>query len=147
MRVMFLVGCALLGACSGSPDKKDAAPTISLIPQAITYPDIEANKLYGASCSYASGKSMAPIVIAFNDRAVMKVDGKIESFKLDPQCTVTRQGTGSRYLGDNRVLDLAIDGEGSKQGPESINYMGSVKLSDGDGNVLYQTDGAVQCGS
>ncbi len=142
----------LLAGCDRSPagDKSGqpiAPPDQSLALQPIGFPDIEANDLYGASCAYASGKSMAPLVIAFDDEAVIKVDGQIQRFKLDPQCTEVKLGTGSRYLADRQVLDLAIEGEGKQVGYETVNYAGSVKLSTAGGRVLYQTRGAVQCGS
>jgi hypothetical protein len=136
---LFLV--PFLAACGTEPVEQEAeAPAISLAPQPIGYPDIEANDLHGANCSYASGQSMAPVVMAFAGEAVMKIDGKVHRFTLDPQCDEVRNGTGSRYLADDRVLDLAVEGEGPT-------FHGSVKLSDGAGLALYETEGAVQCGS
>lgn len=150
MRAAVLsLSIALFSTACGSPqaDEEPSAVTMTVVPQAISYPDIEANDLYGTSCAYASGKSMAPVVLAFNDEAVMKVDGKIERFRLDPQCKEVKLGTGSRYLSNDRVLDLAVEGEGRQAGYETVNFDGSVKLSTADGLVLYETTGTVQCGS
>ena len=147
MRVALTAACALLAGCSDAPADGDTAPVMTVAPQAITYPDIETNNLYGSSCAYASGKSMAPVVIGFDDQAVMKIDGKIARFTLDPQSKGTRFGTGSRYLADGRVLDLAIEGEGNQTGYETVHYEGSVRLSTADGLQLYATAGTVQCGN
>ncbi|MXO58883.1 hypothetical protein GRI89_04925 [Altererythrobacter salegens] len=139
MRIAALVVLPLLAACGGDPVEDAEAPARALVLQPIGYPEIEANDLHGPNCSYASGKSMAPVVMAFGDEAVMKIDGEIHRFPLDPQCKEVRNGTGSRYLADDRVLDLAVEGEGPT-------FDGSVKLSTGSGKVLYETSGAVQCG-
>ncbi len=129
----------LLAACSSEVPPEE--PRISVNPQPITYQDIEENALQGASCAYASGKSVAPLVMAMTDRAVMKIDGRIVPFTLDPQCKELRQGTGSRYLADDRVLDLAVTPD-SRDGDR---FEGSIELTDGEGTTLYRTEGVVQC--
>ena len=146
MRTIAFPLLALLAACGGEPQAEQDAARISLAPQPIGYPDIETNDLYGANCAYASGRSMAPIVIAFADEAVMKIDGQIRRFTLDPQCKEVRNGTGSRYLAGDRVLDLAVEGEGTQPGDGPPTFEGSVKVSNAAGQVLYETAGSVQCG-
>ena len=146
MRAAVLAFAIMLAACSSDEDESGEAPAFSLAPQPIGYPDIEANDLHGPNCAYASGRSMAPVVIAFGDEAVMKLDGEIRRFTLDPQCREVRNGTGSRYLADDRVLDLAVDGEETQAGAGAETFDGTVRLADVDGNVLYETTGAVQCG-
>ncbi len=107
--------------------------------------DIEAAKLTGPSCNYASGKSMAAVVMAMNDRAVMKIGGALKRFTLDPQCDKLEKGTGSRYVAPGYVLDLAVKKESRSEHAGTIGFSGSVKLSDGKGRVLYAADGDVQC--
>jgi hypothetical protein len=119
----------------------------SVTPQAITYADIEANGLYGAGCAYASGTSMAPIVLAMTDEAVMKIDGQIQRFRVDPESEGAALGSDSRYLAEDRVLFLTVEGEGTPAGEETVNFTGSVRLLDGAGAELYATTGTVQCGS
>jgi hypothetical protein len=143
MRRLFLLLLPALLACGDATGE----PAATVSPQPIGYPDIEANELYGASCAYASGTSMAPIVIAFADEAVMKIDGAILRFRVDEESEGSRLGEDSRYLADDRVLLLTIAGEGTPAGEESANFTGTVRLIDGAGAELFATEGTVQCGA
>ena len=143
MRWFALALPLLLTAC-GATDKPHAA-TFDLEAQPITYMDIEAAKLAGPSCNYASGKSMAALVMAMNNEAVMKIGGQLKHFTLDPQCNKLEKGTGSRYVAPGYVLDLAVKKESRSEQAGKIGFQGSVKLSDDKGKVVYSTDGDVQC--
>jgi hypothetical protein len=134
----------LLVACGSVGNESPSAPTLDAQP--ITYMDIEAAKLTGPSCNYASGKSMAAVVMAMNDAAVMKLGGALKRFTLDPQCDKLEKGTGSRYVASGYVLDLAVNKESRREQAGKVGFQGSVKLSDGKGRVLYSTEGDVQCG-
>ena len=138
-----VVFVTLLAACSASPGKPPATPTLDAQP--ITYIDIESAKLTGPSCNYAAGKSMGAVVMAMNDKAVMKLGGALKRFTLDPQCNKLEKGTGSRYIAPGYVLDLAVKNERRRELAGTVGFQGSVKLSDGKGRVLYATDGDVQC--
>jgi hypothetical protein len=107
--------------------------------------DIEAARLTGPSCNYAAGKSMGAVVMAMNDAAVMKIDGALKRFTLDPQCDKLEKGTGSRYVAPGYVLDLAVKKESRRKNAGTTAFAGSVKLSDPKGRVLYAADGDVQC--
>jgi hypothetical protein len=137
----------LLSVASCGEAEQPPAAAHSVTPQPIGYPDIEANGLHGASCAYASGKSMAPVVIAFADDAVMKINGAIVRFKVDAESKGFGLGTSSRYLAPDRVLLLMIGGEGDRSGHETVNFDSTVRLLDGAGAVLFETVGTVQCGS
>jgi hypothetical protein len=43
------------------------------------------------------------------------------------------------------VLDLAVNKESRSEQAGKVGFTGSVRLSDGQGRVLYATDGDVQC--
>lgn len=144
MRRFVLLLCPALLAC-GKTEGEPPAPAV--VPQAITYPDIEANDLFGAGCAYASGSSMAPIVLANADEAAMKIDGRIHRFRVDPESEGAVLGSRTRYLAEDRVLYLTVEGEGTQAGDETVNFTGSVRLVDGAGAELYATTGTVQCGS
>ena len=88
---------------------------------------------------------MGAVVMAMNDRAVMKIGGALKRFTLDPQCNTLEKGTGSRYIAPGYVLDLAVKNERRRELAGTVGFQGSVKLSDGKGRVLYATDGDVQC--
>ncbi|MGZ5825319.1 MAG: hypothetical protein ACXWIW_01480 [Croceibacterium sp.] len=135
---------ASLAACGTSKENETpTAPTLDAQP--ITYMDIESAKLSGPSCNYAAGKSMAALVMAMNNEAVMKIGGQLKHFTLDPQCDKLEKGTGSRYVAPGYVLDLAVKKESRSEQAGKIGFQGSVKLSDANGKVLYSTDGDVQC--
>ena len=131
----------LLAACGEAGETNAPGPAVT--PQPIGYPDIEANDLHGASCAYASGTSMAPLVIAFADEAVMKMEGEIQRFRVDAESEGAERGTRTRYLAEDRVLLLTIE----RTGAQTVNFTGTVRLVDGAGAELFASSGAVQCGS
>ena len=131
----------MLAACGEAGETNAPGPAVT--PQPIGYPDIEANDLHGASCAYASGTSMAPLVIAFADEAVMKMDGEIQRFRVDAESEGAERGTRTRYLAEDRVLLLTIE----RTGAQTVNFTGTVRLVDGAGAELFASSGAVQCGS
>ena len=131
----------MLAACGEAGQTNAPGPAVT--PQPIGYPEIEANDLHGASCAYASGTSMAPLVIAFADEAVMKLDGEIQRFRVDAESEGAERGTRTRYLAADRVLLLTIE----RTGAETVNFTGTVRLVDGAGAELFASSGAVQCGS
>lgn len=147
MRRAVLLLALFVAACGAETAAPEPAAQ-PMLAQVITYPDIEANDLYGASCNYASGKSMGAVVVAENDGAAMKFDRQIKRFDLDPQCDKLPMGSGSRYLAPGYVLDLSVDGEAKQTGYETVDFeKGTVTLSDEEGNILYSTSGHVQCGA
>ena len=146
MRALVLLLLLSVAAC-GKAEETPAAPAQAVTPQPIGYPDIEAKGLHGASCAYASGASMAPLVIAFADEAVMKIDGQIQRFVVDAESEGAELGSRTRYLGEGRTLLLTIERGGEQAGGASANYTGSVRLVDDAGAELFATEGAVQCGS
>lgn len=144
MRRFVLLLCPALLACG---ENEAQPPATTVVPQAITYADIEKNDLFGAGCAYASGTSMAPIVLATKDQAAMKIGGQIQRFVVDSESEGAVLGSRTRYLAEDRVLYLAMEGDGTPAGDETVNFTGSVRLVDGAGAELYATTGTVQCGS
>lgn len=141
MRTLAVLLLLALPACGEADEPEVRGPTLT--PQPIGYPDIEANGLYGASCAYASGTSMAPIVIAFPEEAVMKIGGQIHRFRFDAESEGAGTGQDSRYLAGNRVLLLTVEGDATQQ----ENLTGSVRVLDDAGAEIFATAGTVQCGS
>lgn len=145
MRAYILLLSAVLAACGSAEKKPPTAPTLDAQP--ITYMDIESAKLSGPSCNYAAGHGMGAVVMAMNDKAVMKIGGALKRFTLDPQCNKLEKGTGSRYVAPGYVLDLAVKNESRREQAGTVGFAGSVRLSDGKGRVLYAIEGDVQCKS
>jgi hypothetical protein len=143
MRAIATLLLVALSACDDANAPEVPGPTVT--PQAITYPDIEANGLHGASCAYASGTSMAPIVIAFANEAVMKFDGEIRRFRVDAESEGSQLGADTRYLAEDRVLLLTRAGAGTTSAEQQARSAGTVRLIDGAGAELYAADGTVQC--
>ena len=131
----------MLAACGEAGETNAPGPAVT--PQPIGYPDIEANDLHGASCAYASGTSMAPLVIAFADEAVMKMEGEIQRFRVEAEREGAERGTRTRYLAEDRALLLTIE----RTGAQTVSFTGTVRLVDGAGAELFASSGAVQCGS
>ncbi|ANU07944.1 hypothetical protein [Paraurantiacibacter namhicola] len=161
--VVLFLSCLLL-ACT---DQRDAMPdassesadgsgggnlalrgaTNAVELQPILYPDIEANDLFGAGCNFASGKSMAAVVLAQSDYAAIKIDGEV--LQLGPAEGTGELELGARdtYASEDYRLELALQGGGESSGYETVDFQGAVRLSDASGNPVYATTGTAQCGS
>ncbi|MWV28055.1 hypothetical protein [Aurantiacibacter rhizosphaerae] len=125
-------------------------PVIEVVPEPILYPDIEANDLYGLSCSYAPGTSMGARVIAREVDAYMKVDGDLLRFAADPGSRELPANTRSFYNGRKYSMRLEIDDQkaGEQVGDGgTVMYEGTVWLRDRWDRVIYQGTGPVSCGA
>jgi hypothetical protein len=140
MRTLAVLLFLALPGCGEADEPAVRGPTLT--PQPIGYPDIEANGLYGASCAYAPGTSMAPIVIAFPEEAVMKIGGQIHRFRIDAESGAAGTGQNSRYLAGNLVLLLTVEGDATQR----ENLAGTVRVLDDAGAEISATAGTVQCG-
>ncbi|WP_137679215.1 hypothetical protein [Aurantiacibacter suaedae] len=168
MRTALLIGLAVaLASCSDeqSPEEKaaqdqkvvqmvraanEAPPPIEeVIPQAILYPDIEKEDLFGASCAYAPGTSMGARVIAREADAYMKIEDEMIRFAADPGARQLANRTGSLYNGRQFSLRLEIEGEGREDpnASESTLYQGTIWLRDRWDRIVYTGSGTVSCGS
>ncbi|OYX66534.1 MAG: hypothetical protein B7Y88_01430 [Sphingomonadales bacterium 32-64-17] len=163
---LFIIAGLALAGCSQEPDpaekaaedKKivemvraanDAPPPIEeVIPQAILYPDIEKEDLFGASCAYAPGTSMGARVIAREADAYMKIDDEMVRFAVDPGARQLANRTGSLYNGRQYSLRLQIEGDGSPDpnASESTLYQGTIWLRDRWDRNVYTGSGTVSCG-
>ncbi len=122
---------------------------IPIAPQAITYPDIEENELYGVSCAFVpEGGGVAAIMLAMLDKGYMKLDGEMVRLSADKGSVELPYGARSRYFGKEYSVNLALDEDSERQvAAESVNYDGGLTVKDAQGNTVYEMAGAVQCGS
>ncbi|MEN7537232.1 hypothetical protein [Aurantiacibacter flavus] len=167
MRIALLIGLALaVAGCSDEPSPEEQAaedkevvemvraaneappPIEEVIPEAILYPDIEKEDLFGSSCAYAPGTSMGTRVIAREADAYMKIDGEMVRFAVDPGARQLANRTGSLYNGRQFSLRLEIDGEGrdDPNASESTLYEGTIWLRDRWDRDVYTGSGTVSCG-
>jgi hypothetical protein len=123
-------------------------PPAPVNPDAILYPDIERYKLYGAGCNFATGGSMAPLMLALPGHAYMKIDGKIVPFAPDAGSAELPLGTRAKYTAGaySFVLDLA-EGEGKQTGAETTDYPAHFVLRNAHDQIVFESDGTAQCGS
>ena len=121
-------------------------PAEEVVPEAILYPDIERNEIYGAACSYAPGTSLGARVIARPVDAFMKIDGDIVRLAADPGASELPLGTRSLYTGRAYTLNLSIAGEGEETMSETTLYEGTITLRDMHGRVVYTGTGTASCG-
>lgn len=126
-------------------DETAAAPARVML-QPIGFPEIEANTLYGASCAYSAGDSMAALVIAKHDAAHIKIDGSLISLAPADTSQELAYGSRSAYTNADLTLALQIGEDGSQVAPEVTRATGSLTLTDSGGAELFTATGAVQCG-
>lgn len=122
-------------------------PLVEIVPDAIGYPEMEANDLLGAACAYAPGTSMGARVIARETDAYMKIDGEMERFVADPGSRELPGLTRTLYNSREFVLRLEIEDADAGGANEVSTYEGTIWLYDRWDRVVYTGTGAVQCGT
>lgn len=163
MRAALLVFALLLAACTDgmtdaekkAKDEADVAfirdlqakdpPPEPIVPQAIGYPDIERYKLFGASCAFAPGDSIGAIVIAMDDTAWLKLDGRMLRLASDNGGKSLPMGTWERYNGKEYAVRLALADDGETAASETVNYAAKLRVLDPYDQLVYATDGTYQC--
>lgn len=168
MRVGFVLsafGLLMLSACADdlSADEQaaqdaaiadrvreanDAGPPVEeVVPEAISYADMEANDLLGQACSYAPGTSMGVRVVAREADAYMMIDGELVRFAADPGSRELPANSRTLYNGREYALRLAIDDLIAEGEIESATYEGTIWLYDRLDRVVYTGSGPVNCGA
>lgn len=122
-------------------------PMVEIVPDAIGYPEMEANDLLGLACAYAPGTSMGARVIARETDAYMKIDGEMERFVADPGSRELPAKTRTLYNSREYVLRLAIEDEVAQGEIEDTNYEGTIWLYDRWDRIVYTGTGTVNCGA
>jgi hypothetical protein len=162
MRAAVLLPLMILTACSDgmtdaqkqAKDEADVAyvnqleakdpPPEPILPQTIGYPDIERYKLYGASCAFADGDSMGAIVVALDNTAWIKLNGRMTRLAADNGGKKLPMGAWEKYNGKEYSLKLAV-GEGTKAASQAMNYRGTLAVYDAYKQLVYSSQGTVQC--
>lgn len=160
--VLFLP-VALLTACGGEepPSAQESAARIAQIeeanrgtaipvePEPIRYSDIEANDLFGAGCAFApAGGGMAPILLAMDDTAHMKIYGQIETFAPDKGTQKGPSLAWTKYDGRQHSLNLGLGQELGQTGDGGVmRYEARLTMRDGRDRIVYEAAGEAQCGS
>ena len=162
MRLVLIAPILLLAACS-EPELSEAerAARVAEIervnegvalpfePERILYPDIEANDLYGASCAFApEGGGMAPVLLAMEEAAHMKLRGEMVTFAPDKGTQKGPSLAWTKYDGREHSLNLGLGtetGEGGTIG--STRYEARLTVRDPKDRIVYEAAGHAQCGA
>ena len=130
---------------------QDAAPPpVPLDPQPITAADLEKNRLYGAGCSLTPSAQPGgdPVLLADQNRAVMKVGGKFVTFAADSGSEELAMGVRTHYVGKAQSLMLEKGaGDGAHLGEEAMRWDGRVAVRDAHDQLVYANAGQIVCGS
>ncbi|MDE1466775.1 hypothetical protein [Aurantiacibacter sp. D1-12] len=128
-------------------EANDAGPPIEeVVPETISYPDMEANDLLGLACAYAPGTSLGVRVIARETDAFMKIDGEMVRFAADPGSRELPANTRTLYNGREYSLRLAIEEVIAEGEIEDTTYEGTMWLYDRQDRVVYTGTGTTNCG-
>lgn len=158
-----ILATLLLGACGDQKsteerkieDQADIAavealqepPALPLALQPIRYPDIEKNKLYGASCAFVpDGGGLGALAIAMVEAAYLKVDGTIVRLAPDAGSAEHPLGTRQQYDGKTYSLAFSLESEGKQSGYETTDFKGRLVVRDSTDRVVFDKPGLVQCG-
>lgn len=163
MRAIWLLAPVLLVACTDgmtdeekkAKDEADVAfvegleakdpPPEPILPQAIGAPDMERYKLFGASCAFAPGDSIGAIVIAMDETAWLKLEGRMLRLAADNGGKSLPMGTWERYNGKEYTVRLALADGGQAAASETVNYRAKLSVLDPYDQLVYAADGTYQC--
>ena len=123
-------------------------PAVPILPQAITFADVEKNDLFGAGCNFMATGSKDILALALDDRAVLKLDGKFVRLAPDRGSPVGPLGSQSKYDGMAHSLKLEIDqSTGQQSGIETVDFPARMEVRNERDQIVFTSDGVVQCGS
>lgn len=117
-------------------------PPKPIEPQPILFGDIQKYDLFGAGCAFAPGDSMGAVLLTRDKVAYLLLDGRPVRFASDPGSTKLPLGTFSRYVGKELALSLTRSGDVAA---DATRWAGHLVVTDPLDQVVYQTDGQVQC--
>ncbi|KLE35576.1 hypothetical protein [Aurantiacibacter luteus] len=128
----------------------DAPPRLAeIVPDAITYPDLEANDLVGgAQCAYAPGTSMGARVIARETDAYMKIDNTMQRFVADVGSRELPARTRTLYNSREYKLRLELEDAPERAAEADAvggTYNGTIWLYDPYDRVVFTGTGTVNC--
>lgn len=156
MRTIILPLLALLGACGESPDRSadeklaeieqaNEGVAVPVTPEPILYPDIEKNGLTDPACAFApDGGGMAPILLAMDAKAVMKIGGEIGEFAPDNGVQKGPELAWTKYDGREYSIRFGL-GQEEPGAASGKRYEASIELRDGKDRTVYQATGYAQC--
>ena len=164
MRWILLLPIVALAACNdgAAPDeqaKRDRAdvaeverasvlPPEPLEPATFDEGDIEKYDLYGAGCTFTPGDGAGkPILIALADKGYMKRGEELMILSPDMGSPEMPYLARSKYDGKAFSLRFTVEGEGKQTGTETADYPAHIVARDGRDRIVYEADGAAQCGA
>ena len=118
---------------------------VPVTPEPIMYPDIEANGLTDPACAFApDGGGMAPILLAMDAKAVMKIGGEIAEFAPDNGVQKGPELAWTKYDGREYSIRFGLGQEevGAVSGKR---YESTLELRDGKDRPVYRASGYAQC--
>ncbi|WP_338445867.1 hypothetical protein V5F89_12025 [Pelagerythrobacter marensis] len=124
-------------------------PPVPVSPEPIARADIESHGLSGAGCVFRKDPGNDdPLALALERGAFVKIEGELHRLAPDAGSASLPVMARSRYDGREygMILDLAEE-EGMQTGAETIDYPGRLELRNGRGQLVFGSNGIVQCGS
>ena len=125
-------------------------PVAKLVPQGISFADIQAGNLFGAGCAYypGGGEGGNPVLLTDSERGVLKLGGELTIFASDAGSAEFPYGTREKYTG--RTYEIALSkgpGEGTPYGEEAVRWPGTMTVRDQWGRIAYDDSGTLECGA
>lgn len=154
MRFAFVMPLVVLASCGEAepavgPVQSDAQavsmvedanavipPAVAILPEPILAADIEAQDMFGATCSYTVRTVPTPILMVRDTDAFMKLNGETIRFAADPGSRELLNSTRSLYNAREYALRLAL-----------TNGQGTISLRDAWDREIFSGTGAAQCGA
>jgi hypothetical protein len=164
-RIVALGAALLLAACQREPtaaeqaaaDAHDIAmveaaqdrnpPIQPLSPQPITSTELNERELTGARCAFEPRGSREPVLLAFESKAVMLIDGSPSSFAGDSAGPPGPVGTWQHYVGKALSLRLVKGGgDGVEAGSDALEWPAELTVRDEYDRIVYTRQGLLRCG-
>lgn len=126
------------------------SPVKALIPEPISFTDIEQNQFFGAGCAFIpeAGEGLDPVLYTIGERSLLKLEGTMIVLQASTGSAEFPYGTRDAYVGGGHSLSLTRGGgQGTLAGEESVSWPGSLTIRDPSGEEVYRSSGTLECGA
>lgn len=153
MRMVIGVLALASAACSAHevPVSSAVAP---IVPQEITFADLEKHNMFGAGCYFLDGVGQSGsekarmLFIASDDRGWLKLGGDAVVFEPDRKSLELPYVSWSRYVGADLTVELERTSDQARStGPETETAPGRIAIRDTAKRVVFEKSGAIDCGA
>lgn len=125
-------------------------PVRKLVPQPISFAEIEKMQISGAGCGFVPQGAQArdAVLVTTSETGLLKAGGQLVTLASDTGSAEFPYGTRKIYTAKAMWLELEKGGgEGEALGEEAVRWPGTLTVRDQWDRIIYQSAGSLDCGA